>query len=58
MILKVEIQWRIQDFPEVGAPTGVGERVPTYDLAKISPKLHEIERILTRQEEGGQASKF
>ena len=30
-------QWRIQDFPEVGAPT--------YDFAKISQKLHEIERI-------------
>ena len=30
-------QWRIQDFPDVGAPT--------YDFAKISQKLHEIERI-------------
>ena len=36
-------QWRIQDFPEVGAPTPQGG--PTYDFAKISQKLHEIERI-------------
>ena len=33
----MEIQWRIQDFPEEGAPT--------YDFAKFSPKLHEIEII-------------
>ena len=32
-------QWRIQDFSEVGAPT--------YDFAKFSQKLHEIERIWT-----------
>ena len=32
-------QWRIQDFPEEGAPT--------YDFAKFSQKLHEIERIST-----------
>ena len=32
-------QWRIQDFPEEGAPT--------YDFAKFSQKLHEIERIWT-----------
>ena len=31
------VQWRIQDFPEEGAPT--------YDFAKFSQKLHEIERI-------------
>ena len=30
-------QWRIQDFPEEGAPA--------YNFAKISQKLHEIERI-------------
>ena len=30
-------QWRIQDFPEEGAPT--------YGFAKYSPKMHEIERI-------------
>ena len=29
-------QWRIQDFPEVGAPTLRGE--PTYDFVKISQK--------------------
>ena len=38
-------QWRIQDFPEVGVPTLQG--APTYDFAKISQKLHEIERIWT-----------
>ena len=37
-------QWRIQDFPEEGAPTPQGG-TPTYDFAKISPKLHKIERI-------------
>ena len=36
-------QWRIQDFPEVGAPTIQG--VPTYNFAKYSQELHEIERI-------------
>ena len=49
-------QWRIQDFPEVGTPTlwvGVGGGgVPTYDFAKFSQKLHEIERILTPREGG------
>ena len=30
-------QWRIQDFPEEGAPT--------YDFAIFSQKMHEIERI-------------
>ena len=39
------IQWRIQDFPEEGLPTLQG--APTYDFAKISQKLHEIERIWT-----------
>ena len=34
---------RIQDFPEEGAPTPGG--APTYDFAKFSQKLHEIERI-------------
>ena len=41
-------QWRIQDFPEVGAPT--------YDFAKFPQKLHDIERIWTRR--GGGASKI
>ena len=36
-------QWWVQDFPEEGAPTLRG--APTYDFAKISQKLHEIERI-------------
>ena len=39
MLLSNGLQWRIQDFPEEGAPT--------YDFAKISQKLHEIERIWT-----------
>ena len=46
-------QWRIQDFPEEGAPTLRG--APTYDFAKFSQKLHEIERIWTP---GGGASKI
>ena len=36
-------QWRIQDFPEEGAPTLRG--APTYDFAKFPQKLHETERI-------------
>ena len=36
-------QWRVQDFPEVGAQTLRG--VATHDYAKISQKLHEIEII-------------
>ena len=40
------MQWRIQDFPEVGVPTlQEGEGPPTYDFAKFSQKLHGIERI-------------
>ena len=38
-------QRQIQDFPEEGAPTPGG--APTYDFAKFSQKLHEIERIRT-----------
>ena len=38
-------QWQIQHFPEVGAPTLQG--APTYDYAKFSRKMHEIERIWT-----------
>ena len=30
----IPIQWRIQDFPEEGAPTPRG--APTYDFAKFS----------------------
>ena len=44
---EVASQWRIQDFPEVGTPTP-GGGAPTYDFAKFSQKLHEIERIWTR----------
>ena len=40
------MQWRIQDFPEEGAPTPQGG-APTYEIAKFSEKLHEIERIWT-----------
>ena len=39
------MQWRIQDFPEVGAQTL--QAAPTYDFAKYSQKLHKIERIWT-----------
>ena len=40
------MQWRIQDFPEVGAPILQGRGgAPTYDFAKFSEKLHEIDRI-------------
>ena len=39
------VQWRIQDYPEVGAPTLWDRGSPTYDFAKFSQKLHEIERI-------------
>ena len=42
----LSIQWRIQDFPEEGAPTPRGG-APTYEIAKFSEKLHEIERIWT-----------
>ena len=45
------MQWRIQDFPEEGAPTPAG--APTYDFAKFSQKLHESERIWAP---GGHAS--
>ena len=38
------MQWRIQDFSEEGAPTPQGG-APTYDFAKFSQKLYEIERI-------------
>ena len=38
-------QWRIQDFPAVGAPT-LGGRTK-YDFTKFSQKLHLIERIWT-----------
>ena len=48
------MQWRIQDFPEEGAPTPRGG-APTYDFAKFSQKLHEMERIWIP---GGRASKI
>ena len=51
------LQWRIQDFPEVGVPTPRG--VPTYDFAKFSAKeLHEIERISTGGGRGERVQKF
>ena len=47
MLTKVSTaQWLIQDFPEEGAPTPQGG-TPTYDFAKYSQKLHEIEKIWT-----------
>ena len=44
--LRYVCRWRIQDFLGVGGanPPGWG---PTYDFAKFSQKLHEIERIWT-----------
>ena len=50
--INVHNQWRIQDFPEEGAPTPRGG-APTYDFTKFSQKLHEIERIWAP---GGHAS--
>ena len=44
-IIQLRFQWRIQDFPKEGAPTLGG--APTYNFAKFSQKLHEIERIWT-----------
>ena len=46
------MQWRIQDFPEEGAPTPQGG-APIYEIAKFSEKLHEIERIWTPGGGGG-----
>ena len=37
-------QWRIQDFPEEGAPTPWGRRQHKI-LPNFPKKLHEIERI-------------
>ena len=37
-------QWRIQDFPEEGAPTSRGG-APTYDFVNFHRKLHENEEI-------------
>ena len=39
------IQRRIQGFPGGGANSPGGGGAPTYDFAKFSRKLHEIERI-------------
>ena len=39
------MQRRIEDFPEEGRQLSRG--APTYDFAKFSQKLHEIERIWT-----------
>ena len=39
-------QWRIENFPEELALPGGGGGAPTYEFAKFSQKLHEIERIL------------
>ena len=41
---KTKVQWRIQDFPEEGAPTPRG--APTYDFVNFRRKLHENEEIL------------
>ena len=49
----IHYQWRIQDFPEEGAPT-LGGRQHTI-LPNFPKKLHEIERIWTP---GGRASKI
>ena len=47
------MQWRIQDFPEEGAPTP-GGGAPTYDFVNFCRKLHENEEILAAR--GGRAS--
>ena len=47
------VQWRIQDFPDGGAPTPEGG-APTYYLTNFSQKLHENEENLTQR--GGRAS--
>ena len=47
------MQWRIQDFPDGGAPTPEGG-APTYYLTNFSQKLHENEENLTQR--GGRAS--
>ena len=36
-----------QGFPRGGVANSPGEGAPTYDFAKFSRKLHEIERIWT-----------
>ena len=40
------VQWRIQDFPEVGAPTIQG--APTYDFSKFSQKIGPRGRARTK----------
>ena len=40
-------QWRIQDFPQVGAPTLGGGGGANIRFCQNFPKLHEIERIWT-----------
>ena len=42
-IVDIDIQWRIQDFPEEGAPTLKEAIIWPF----FSQKLHEIERIWT-----------
>ena len=49
---QLPLQWRIQDFPEGGAPTLGG--APTYYLPNFSRKLHENEEILAERQ--GRAS--
>ena len=44
--LTQQVQWRIQDFPEVGAPTPKVD-MKGYYLANFFQKLHKIERIWT-----------
>ena len=44
----MSIQWRIQDFPDGGAPTPEGG-APTYYLTNFSQKLHENEENLTQR---------
>ena len=42
-------QGRVQDSPQEGAPIlQGGGGAPTYDFAKVSEELHEIEKILGR----------
>ena len=46
--IEFEMQGRIQDSSWEGLPT-LQKGVPTYDFARISKKLREIENILNRR---------
>ena len=43
----LHLQWRIQDFPEVEAPTLEGRGRANIQFCQIFPKKRKIERIWT-----------